>query len=123
MIRSRGFSLLEVMLALIVVAIGISVVMTFSASNQRETSSKSTGNDYSLVVNEILEQFVSTVKTCDDNAPNGACDLVATSSPMSAYEYLGGADNISDTQKEELKKAGIDLETLTVTLTTEHSDV
>ncbi len=123
MIRSRGFSLLEVMLALIVVAIGISVLMTFSAANQRETSSKSTGNDYSLVINEILEQFVTAIKACNDNAHGGPCDLVASNSPMHAYDYLGGEENISEEQYNALKNAGIDLKTLTVTLATTESDV
>lgn len=81
MMRSRGFSLLEVMLALVVVAIGVSVLLTFSASSQRETSNKATGNDYSLVVNELLNQFIqqnsacSASSTCIAQACNSVCTV------------------------------------------------
>jgi prepilin-type N-terminal cleavage/methylation domain-containing protein len=135
MIRSRGFSLLEVMLALIVVAIGISVLMTFSASNQRETSSKSTGNDFSLVVNEVLEQFIATVKKCNDNSPGGNCDLteITVADNITAYDYLcknkSHSDSscyentITDAQYTGLKNAGIDLKLTKITTVATQSDI
>ena len=79
MIRSRGFSLLEVMLALVVVAIGISVLLAFSASNQRESSNKATGNDDGIIVNHILEEFVTANSTC--SASNTDCDLLTSAPP------------------------------------------
>lgn len=139
--RSRGFSLLEVMLALIVVAIGISVLLAFSASSHRETANKATGNDYGLVVNEILEKFVNDTATCEGrNAciskcngdsgcisdcnvnTNNACDAIKPYPNETAYDYL--CDNypdhskntchnnkISDTQRTNLQNAGINITT------------
>ncbi len=109
--RSRGFSLLEVMLALVVVAIGISVLLTFSASSQRETSNRVAGNDYSLVVNEILEQFVTKINDCNKN-DSTPCNVVTPET--TAYTYLGGAGKISDAQYTALQQAGIDLKLINV---------
>lgn len=137
--RSRGFSVLEVMLALIVVSIGISVLLTFSASNHTATKSKSTGNDYSIVTNEILGQFIGEVDACTDSE----CPILLasnTSKPVSnwsAYDYLcentsPTSENPSDTdctngkisakQYTALKTAGVDLYNTKVTITTEKSD-
>jgi prepilin-type N-terminal cleavage/methylation domain-containing protein len=96
MTRIRGFSLLEIMLALIVVGIGISVVLTFSASNRQETSSRAGGNDYSIITNDILQKFVGKngdIQTCNSNAPNGACplkDQFGNTTEITAYDYLCG---------------------------------
>ena len=143
MIRSRGFSLLEVMLALVVVAIGISVLLTFSASNQRETSNKATGNDYGLIVNDILVQFVNDNAACTDLATcltacagntsciaacNVACSALKPYAKETAYDYLChnlthsqntcSNNKISAAQVTALQAAGINLTTTTISTTT-----
>jgi len=146
--RYRGFSVLEVMLALIVVSIGIAVLLTFSASNHTETKNKSTANDYSIVVNNILGQFIGEVNDCNTNSPDGACPLPLdpkNAMPIegwSAYDYLCNNTNatsssafstpsslscknskISGGQYTALKNAGIDLSILKITIKAEESDV
>lgn len=135
--RSRGFSLLEIMFALIVVSIGIGVLLTFSASNQHETASKSAGNDYSLIINDVLEQFLSDVngcntspatpdtiiscnhlKGCDSSGNN--CSAV-TNITVEQYMSLHGI-TFSDKQKTALKNKGIDIANIKVTLLPSRSD-
>ncbi|MES2204861.1 MAG: prepilin-type N-terminal cleavage/methylation domain-containing protein [Pseudomonadota bacterium] len=134
MVRSRGFSLLEVMLALIVVAIGMSVLLTFSASSQRETASKGTGNDYSVVTNEILTTFLDALTICNDaTGASGTCTLENDPTGSTAYNYLCGNTSstepgcsngkISDTQYTALKNKGIDLKMMNVSTPAKRSDV
>lgn len=115
MIRARGFSLLEVMLALVVVAIGISVLLAFSASSHRETSGKSTGNDYSLVVNEILEKYIQTTSNC---AASATTPCFSTVSNQTAQAYLGATNAVSSA----LFGNGVDLNKTFVTINATRSD-
>lgn len=139
MVNARGFSLLEVMLALIVVGIGISVVLSFSSSSQQQTGSQAIGTNYSVVTNDILYQFLQDIATCNTNnnsAPyaNTTCPT-QTFSEKNAYDYLcGNTDSttsdpaactnnkISNTQYTNLKNAGIDLLQIKLTLETSSSD-
>lgn len=121
MFRLRGFSLLEIMLALIVVSIGISVLLAFSASNQREANNASTGNDYSLVVNDILAPFIKAVSDCSAGT---SCDLInKMNSDYTAESYytLVGTP-VSDAQKAALNAAGIDLTQVKISLSQKRSD-
>lgn len=142
MIGTRGFSLLEVMLALIVVGIGISVVLSFSSSNQQQTGTQAIGNNYSVVTNDILYQFLENITTCNTNnnsAPNANTTCpTQTFSEKNAYDYLcentvittsASINNavctnnkITSTQYTNLKNAGIDLLQITLTLETSSSD-
>ena len=106
MIRSRGFSLLEVMLALVVVAIGVSVLLTFSTSSQRETASKATGNDYSVIVNQVLEEFIKANENCSSSSST-QCDLLENiDEPVDAY-LARGYTTLSSDQINALKATGI----------------
>lgn len=128
MIRSRGFSLLEIMLALVVVAIGISVLLAFSASNQRETNSESAGNDYSLLVNDMLEQYIPAVSDCSSGV---SCATLSTmysacppNTPCSVRTYFSKAGiTLSTSQVDALKAAGIDIDKITVSITPKRGDV
>ena len=113
MFRSRGFSLLEVMLALVVVAIGISVLLTFSASSQRETSNKATGNDYSVIVNQVLKQFSDANTSCSGTNTN--CALLKNTTLQLAGDYLNRLSTVS--QKTVINDTGIQ-----VTITSCSSD-
>lgn len=118
MIRSRGLSLFELMLALVVVAIGISVLLAFSSSNQRQTANKATGNDNSVIVNQVLEQFIHANASCSNE--NTACDLLENTNLQLAGDYLSREPNttLSDTQKTAINTTGIQ-----VTITSCPSDV
>lgn len=124
MLRSRGFSLFEIMLSLIVVSIGISILLHFTAANQRETSSKTTGNDYGLVVNDLLEQFLNDVANCNGTSTQGNCSyLKNVSAGTTASDYLSTHGiTLSDEQNTALKAKGINLDTITVTVTASKSD-
>lgn len=120
MIRSRGFSLLEVMLALIVVAIGISVLLAFSSSSQRETTNKAVGNDYSVIVNQVLEEFVNANASCGSTATD--CNLLQNTDGTlinneSVDAYLARKYTVSADQRDALQATGI-----TVTVSSKPSD-
>lgn len=113
---SRGFSLLEVMLALVVVAIGISVLLAFSASSHRETANKAVGNDYSVIVNQVLEDFVNEVEACNSGTV-ASCSSLDNVQNKSVYDYLS-QKHTAIPQKEALAATGI-----TITITSKRSDV
>lgn len=140
MFQRKGFSLLEIMLALIVVSIGISVVLSFSVSSQKQASSQANGNNYSVVTNDILKHFVDDqIAACNEqdyasDLPAPSCDLsfpFLISTKVSAYDYLCNNQlpsnaqaasfscynhKISREEYDSLKKEGVDLLTIMVSL-------
>lgn len=116
-IRLRGFSLLEVMLALVVVAIGISVLLSFSTSSHRETADKGIGNDYSVIVNHVLEEFTTANLDCSTNGTAGSCDLLKNTTSQEAGNYLARSKTLSPNQKDAINATGIQ-----VTITSCRSD-
>lgn len=104
MMRVRGFSMLEVMLALVVVAIGISVLLAFSSSSHRETASKATGNDYSVIINQVLNQFTTSNADCMAGKTSG-CDLLNNTNAQLAGDYLNRSASIP--QKDAINATGI----------------
>lgn len=117
-IRLRGFSLLEVMLALVVVAIGISVLLSFSTSSHRETADKAIGNDYSVIVNQVLKEFLDARDSCSSASAEN-CDLLESTSPQKAGDYLAKfkSTTLSSSQQDAINATGIQ-----VTITSCRSD-
>lgn len=101
---SRGFSLLEIMIALIVVAIGIGVFLNVTSSNERDISAKATGNNYSSITNEILNKYVNELNP-------SLTDYNIIAQQTTANVYLN---------QDELM--GIDLSKITVEITARRSD-
>ncbi len=135
--RYRGFSLIEIMLALVVIGIGISLILTFSSNTRQQTHGQASGNDYSVITNSILEQFVADIQKCNKNIPAGDCPIqtqFTNTQTMSAYDYLCGNTSsstslstctngkISSSQYQNLKTSGLDLLKTTVALSPDASD-
>ena len=111
--RSRGFSLLEIMIAMVVVAIGIGVFLTVTSSNERKTNAESDGNNYSLLVNDIVKQFILDIKNCEGSSSEGHCSELGASGKTTStdvYDYFHNRGiTLSDAQIKALKAQGIDV--------------
>jgi len=134
--RLYGFSLLEIMLALIVVGIGISVIMAFFSANQQQTGGQAIGNDYSTIVTEALKRFTDDIAICNTSTTSGMCPVNNTIQGKKVYDYI--CENVTDSgvtpeactngkisndQYYKLKDMGIDLLTTTVSIGASKSDV
>ncbi|MCD8499737.1 MAG: prepilin-type N-terminal cleavage/methylation domain-containing protein [Gammaproteobacteria bacterium] len=134
--RLYGFSLLEIMLALVVVGIGMSVVMAFFSTNQQHTGGQAIGNDYSTIVTEALKRFTDDVAVCNTSATSATCPVNSSIQGKKVYDYIcqnstdsssapQGCTNgkISTDQYNKLKDMGVDLLATTVSIGASKSDV
>lgn len=134
--RLYGFSLLEIMLALVVVGIGISILMAFFSANQQQTGGRGIGNDYSTIVTETLNRFTDDIAVCNTSATSANCPVKASIEDKKVYDYI--CQNLTDSgtvpqsctngkistdQYNKLKDVGIDLLATTVSISASKSDV
>lgn len=107
----KGFAMLEIMLATLLLAAAIAILMKSSSDTSTLTNHKATSRAYAVIVNQILNQFYAEGKACQNASDGDDCHFYITPGAETASVYL----NLSTEAKEALQAQGIDPEQIKVT--------